>query len=183
MPTLTLTELGAFVAEHYTRDVLRVETLQRYDNESERDGLRRYLAGEPEPPGAGDSPWTRQLRAHAATGRSWRVLHAVAEPLSDYLRYEAEWGYTHNAAAGQDIRIAALTDEVAQLGDLLIVDSRHVFRYQYDTGGRFVRAEHIDDAREIGAYLARSGPLWETAEPFAAWWAAHPQYHRDTHVA
>ena len=116
---------------------------------------------------------TRQLRAHAAAGRSWRVLHAVVEPLSDYLRYEAEWGYTHNAAAGQDIRIAALTDEVARLGDLLIVDSRHVFRYQYDAGGRFVTAEHIDDPREIGAFLARSGPLWEAAEPFAAWWAAH----------
>ena len=76
----------------------RVETLQRYDNGCKRDGLRRYLAGEPEPPGAGRAPWTRQLRAHATTvTRSWRVLHAVAEPLSDYLRYEAEWGYARNA--------------------------------------------------------------------------------------
>src|SRR3954454_9953181 len=99
MATLTLAELGGFVAEHYTRDVLRVETRQRYDNPSERDGLHRYLTGEPEPAAAGDTPWIRQLREHAAAGRTWRVLHAVTEPLSDYLRYEAEWGYTHNAAA------------------------------------------------------------------------------------
>lgn len=183
MPTLTLAELGAFVAERYTRDVLRVETLQRYDNESEREGLRRYLAGEPEAPGAGDTPWTRQLRAHAAAGRSWRVLHAVSEPLSDYLRYEAEWGYTHNAAAGQDIRITALTDEAARLGDLLIVDDRHVFRYRYDSGGRFISADHIDDQSEAGVYLALSASLWSSAEPFATWWSARPQYHRDPRAA
>lgn len=178
MPTLTLAQLGAFVTEHYTRDVLRVETLQRYDNPSEREGLRRYLAGEPEPADAGDTPWVRQVRAHAAAGRSWRVLHAVTEPLSDYLRYEAEWGYTHNAAAGQDIRITALTDELARLGDLLIVDDRHVFRYQYDDAGRFVSAAHLSEPDDVAVYLARTGPLWRDAEPFATWWARHPHYHR-----
>ncbi len=29
-------------------------------------------------------------------------------PLSDYLRYECEWGYTYNVTAGEDVRILDL---------------------------------------------------------------------------
>ena len=181
MSALTLAELGRFVADHYTHDVLRVETRQRYDTASERDGLRRYLSGEPSPPGAGDTPWTRQLRAHVAAGRSWRVLHAVEQPLTDYLRYECEWGYVHNAAAGQSIRIASLTNVHQQLGDLLVIDGRHVFRYRYDDADRFAEAEDVTD--RDGAYAALLEKLWGEAEPFTTWWAAHPQYHRDTLAA
>jgi hypothetical protein len=180
---LTLAELGRFVTEHYRRDVLRVETRQRYDTESERDDLRRYLAGEPTPSGAGDTPWIRQLRAHAAAGRSWRVLHAVRQPLSDYLRYECEWGYVHNAAAGQSIRIAELTDADEQLGDLLVVDGAHVFRYRYDEADRFVDAEQVTDRGDVARCLDLLERSWSTAEPFASWWAAHPQYHRDPRAA
>jgi hypothetical protein len=176
---LTLAELGAFLAEHYSRDVLRVETRQSYYNESEQDGLRRYLTGKPAPPKAGDTPWIRQLRAHAAAGRSWRVLHALSYPLSGYARYECEWGYTHNAAAGQNIRIDTLTGKYIDLGDLLIIDGRDVFRYDYDQFDRFISAEHITAPNDVAAYLATVEPLWDQAEPFAAWWNAHPQYHRD----
>ena len=183
MPTLTLTELGRFVAEHYTRDVLRVETRQRYDAESERDDVCRYLAGERAPAGAGDTPWTRQMRAHAAAGRSWRVLHAVRQPLSDYLRYECEWGYVHNAAAGQTIRIAELTDVYEQLGDLLVIDGVHLFRYRYDEADRFADAEQLTNRGEVGSCLQLLEQLWTAAEPFGRWWTAHPQYHRDTRAA
>ena len=57
---------------------------------------------------------------------------------------------------GQDIRIAALTDEVAQLGDLLIVDSRHVLpeTVRHSRGCFFVRRADTSMTR------ARSGRTW-----------------------
>ena len=46
-----------------------------------------------------------RLRADTAADRRWRRVHVVELPLSDYLRYECEWGYTDNAAHGEDVRI------------------------------------------------------------------------------
>lgn len=183
MPTLTLAELGRFLGEHYSADVLRVETLQNYRNESEQDGLHRYLEGEPPAPDAGDTPWIRQLRAHVAAGRSWRVLHAVTQPLTDYVRYEMECGYVHNAAAGQQIRITEHDQRHEQIGDLLIIDRRHVFRYQYDDEGRFVSAEHVTDRGDAAALVTLADALWDEGADFTAWWDAHPTYHRNTLAA
>lgn len=179
MCTLTLAELGGFLAERYTRDVLRLETRQRYQSASEQDGLQRYLAGDPPPAGAGDTPWIQQLRAHVAAGRSWRVLHAVTHPLSDYLRYECEWGYRHNAAAGQQIRITELDERCAKVGDLLIIDGRHIFQYRYDDADQFVDAQQITEHADVAAFLALAEPLWEQGIKFGTWWGRYPRYHRD----
>jgi hypothetical protein len=35
----------------------------------------------------------------------------LTSPLSEYLRYECEWGYLPNAAAGEDIRILDLAEK------------------------------------------------------------------------
>lgn len=179
MPTLSLAELGQFLTEHYRHDILRVELRQGYYNDSEQDGLHRYLHGEPATSNAGDTPWTRQLRAHVAAGRSWRVLHAVTRPLSDYLRYECEWGYVHNAAAGQQIRLLDVTDHAPALRDDLLIIDEDVFVYRYDDDGRFVDAIHITDAANTAHYRDLAEELWDRGEDFTRWWSRHPSYHRE----
>lgn len=180
---LTLDQLGEFVAKHHTRDLFRLETLSFYNATSDADDLRRYLRGEPAPSAEAKRPWLDRIRADVTSGRAWRRIHAVTQPLSDYVRYECEWGYVPNSAAGEQIRIAELTPALTQVGDFFVLDGRHVVRSHYDETGRFVHAEVMGNAASAAPLLAIAELLWNQATNFSTWWDAHPRYHRDTPVA
>lgn len=180
---LTLDQLGEFVAKHHTRDLFRLETLSSYNAASDADDLRRYLRGEPAPTADAKRPWLDRIRADVTSGRAWRRIHAVTQPLSDYVRYECEWGYVPNSAAGEQVRIAELTPALTQVGDFFVLDGRHVVRSRYDETGRFVHAEVMDDSVSAAPFLAIAELLWKQATNFSTWWDAHPRYHRDTPVA
>jgi hypothetical protein len=173
---LTLAQLGRFITEHHTRDLFRLETLSHYTSDSDGDDLRRYMHGEPAPTAAAKQPWLDRLRADVDAGRAWRVLHAVSHPLSDYVRYECEWGYAYNVAVGQQIRITQLTEPLAQVGDFFVLDHEHVIRSYYGPDFRFVGAEVITDT---APYVALAEVLWRQAEDFRRWWDRHPNDHRD----
>ena len=53
---LSLPELGELIDERHTFDLLRVQTLDRYDVGSDGDDFRRYLAGEAEPTASRKGP-------------------------------------------------------------------------------------------------------------------------------
>jgi hypothetical protein len=167
-------ELDEFVDRSYTTDLLRVELRQTYGNPADQHDLRAYLRGEPLP----GTPWLDGIRHELKAGKTWRVLHAVSEPLTDYLRYESEWGYVPGTAAGEEVRIITHTPSLARVSDLLILDHQHVLRYTYNDRSDFIGAELITDAADASAYVALSELLWQHAEDFTTWWAAHPQYHR-----
>lgn len=179
---LTLDQLGEFVAKYHTRDLFRLETLSFYNAASDADDLHRYLRGEPAPAAEAKRPWLDRIRADVASGRSWRRIHAVAEPLSDYVRYECEWGYVPNSAAGEQIRMTELTPALAAIGDFFVLDGKHVARSRYDETGRFVNAEVMGDSASV-PFLAIAELLWNQATNFSTWWNSHPRYHRDIPVA
>ena len=180
---LTLDQLGEFVAKHHTRDLFRLETLPFYNAASDADDVRRYLRGEPAPTAEAKRPWLDRIRADVTSGRFWRRIHAVTQPLSDYVRYECEWGYVPNSAAGEQIRIAELTPALTQIGDFFVLDGMHVVRSYYDETGRFVNAGVMGDSASAAPFLAIAELLWNQATNFSAWWNTHPRYHRDTPVA
>lgn len=100
-------------------------------------------------------------------------------PLSDYLRYECEWGYAFNAQAGEEIGIldltttprpAALVDE-----DFWLLDGEFALRMVYDDAGRFVGALVADDPR---SYRAAQEVAVAAAVDFRAWWQQHPEFWR-----
>ncbi|MGH3811688.1 MAG: DUF6879 family protein [Pseudonocardiaceae bacterium] len=176
---LTIDQLGEFVAKHHTRDLFRLETLTFYNAASDDDDLGRYLRGEPAPTAEAKQPWLDRIRADVAAGRSWRRIHAVSDPLPDYVRYECEWGYLPNTGAGEQIRIAELTPALARVGDFFVLDGEHVVRSRYDEDCRFAGAEVIADPYSAAPLVALAELLWNQATDFTAWWAAHPSYHRD----
>ncbi|MGH3697153.1 MAG: DUF6879 family protein [Pseudonocardiaceae bacterium] len=177
---LTLDQLGEFVAKHHTRDLFRLETLTFYNAASDDDDFHGYLRGEPAPTAEAKRPWLDRLRTDVTGGKAWRRVHAVTHPLPDYVRYECEWGYVPNTAAGELVRIAELTPALAQVGDYFVLDAEHVVRSHYDSECRFVGAEVIDDPRSAAPLMALAELLWRQATDFATWWDAHPSYHRDT---
>lgn len=180
-------DLGAFISQHHRTDLLRVQTLDFYGVVSDDEDFHRYLDGAPEPDASGKSAWLQQLRDDTANGRIWRNVHVVSEPLGDYLRYQFEWCYVPNMAAGQQIRVLSTettpaADAVLELGDFYVIEGIRAARMRYGDDGSFdgVAAVGDDAAR---SYRAIAEMAWNMATPFTEWWAAHPQYHRPSIAA
>jgi hypothetical protein len=174
-------ELDEFFAAHFHRTAFRLEVRDRYAVASDGGDFARYLAGEDLPDAARKNAWLDELRTDTAAGKRWQWVHVVRGPLSNYLRYEFEWGYAINIHAGADVRIldlaerprpAALPDE-----DFWVLDGEATLIMRYDGRGRFLGADPVD-AAEVPRYRRARDAAWQAAEPFADYWAAHPGYHR-----
>jgi len=140
-----------FVSFQHT--AYRLETLQRYDVSYELKPYRAFLAGEPRPPDPSKDAWTGMIRDSVAAGKRLQRVHVVIEPPTDYLRYELEWSYAPNVAAGEDIRILPVQpgqwpDDLPRQ-DYWLFDSRHLWTMAYDKAGAFRYAERTDETAQI----------------------------------
>lgn len=132
----------------------RLETLQRYAVTYERDAFERFLAGEERGEFPGIADWIKDTVAPAVSdGRLLHRVHVVELPLSDYLRFEADWAYSHTSAAGEEIRILPVRqgewpDELPQY-DYWLFDSETLVSMRYDDEGNFLSARFEDDPELI----------------------------------
>lgn len=180
-------QLGEFIDQHFTRDLFRLETRERYNVKSDGEDLRRYLRGESNPAAPGKAEWLEHVREEACAGLVSRRVNVLRAPLSDYQRYECEWGYTYLVEAGEQIRVLDLTHRtehghIRAIGDFFLIDNTHVLRMIYDDDDRFVGAETVV-AADTKPYRQIADAAWTLAEPFTAWWASHPEHHRGRAVA
>lgn len=168
-------QLGEFIDQHFTSTLFRLETLASY---GANEDFRRYVAGQSGP----TSTWPEVIRSEVAGGRYTYRVHVVRSPLTDYLRYEFEWCYVPNAAAGELIRVldtseqhkpAAVLDE-----DFWIIDDSYLIRMHYASDGEFVGAS-VADPQLLPQYRAARDSAWTTATDFHDYWRRHPHYHRD----
>lgn len=182
---LDLDGVYAYFGQHFTHSAFRLENLDRYDVETEGADVDRYLAGEEEPQAAARQPWLEQLRADTAAGKKWSRVHVLRSPLNGYLRYECEWAYVGNVAAGEGIRILDLAERPRPSAlvdqEFWILDDEYLLIMHYDADGRFLHGQPLPGS-ELPRYRAARDAAWEAAEPFTSWWARHPEYHR-AHVA
>jgi hypothetical protein len=187
LANLVIDDLGAWIAGRHKQDLLRVQTLARYDSASDGEDFERYLRGEAEPSAPHKQAWLDRLAADAEHGRIRRNVHIVEQPLSDYLRYQFEWCYVYNVAAGQDVRVLDISSNpaaahLAACGDFAVVEGVDVARNRYAPDGVFLGA--VQAPSDTAAALAALGEAaWAMAVPFTAWWRDHPQYHRATRAA
>lgn len=184
---LVVPNLSTWVADHHHTDLLRVQTLDFYGVASDGDDFHRYMAGAAEPATPGKQAWLKKLRDDANQGRIRRNVHVVREPLTDYLRYQFEWGYVYNVKAGQDVRVLAVEDTAAarhlfHVGDFNVVEHKDVARLRYGADGAFLGAVQVG-ADAADGYAALAELAWELATPFTAWWTQRPHYHRATRAA
>ncbi|WP_156993754.1 DUF6879 family protein [Pseudonocardia acaciae] len=164
-------------------DLLRVQTLDRYNVASDEGKYECYLNGEPKPMTPFLEGWYQELRDDAAVGRVWRNVHVVKLPLTDYLRYQFEWGYAYNVRAGQDVRVVdTQTHPEAELffdpGDFYVFEHNEILHMRYDKEGHFLGGVGAGASSTRG-YVALAELAWRLATPFDEWWAAHPEFHRD----
>jgi hypothetical protein len=127
------------------------------------------------------------LRRRNQHGRVRRNVHIVEQPLSEYLRYQFEWCYTFNVAAGQDVRVLDISSNpaaapLAACGGFAVLEGIDVARNNYALDGTFLGAVQAPADTAV-ALTAVAETAWAMAVPFTTWWRDHPQYHRATRAA
>jgi hypothetical protein len=184
-------QLGAYIDDRFTSELFRLEARDRYDVASDGDDLAAYLAGHPGPDMDRKGPWLETIRGEVARGLHTYRVHIVTGPLNDYLRFECEWGYVHNSAAGEHIRILDLAEKDAPAGllheDFWLIagdgdEPDRAIRMDYDDAGHFLGAQVVADA-DVDRYRRAREIAWQAAVPFTAYWHAHPHYWRDRRSA
>lgn len=157
--------------ETFERTAFRLETLEAYDIEEEREEIARFLAGEDMGPEWSDNPWVRSM---TDKGKHVSRVHVFRSPLTDYLRYELA-AYPGNIEAGEEIGIIDLSEQtVTGLPDhdFWLFDDRDVYRMHYTEAGGFVGAELLpaDRVPEYRGYRDRAATA---AVTFASYWERH----------
>jgi hypothetical protein len=165
--------LGTLLAD-FQRTAFRLETRDRYTVDDEAETLTAYLRGDLFPPAdpSGDS-WQQLIRERVASGRTMSRVHAIGGALTPYLRYEIDWGYLYNAAAGERIQILHRADLRSVFGGVLpsdfwLFDDAVAVLMQYDDDGRLEERTVVTDPQSIAWHcrirdvaLAHAVPLRE----------------------
>jgi hypothetical protein len=164
--------LGEF-CDRAVRALFRLETLDHYDVSSDGGDFQRYMHGEGSPDPERKAAWHKVLQADLDRGVVTSRVHVVRSPLSDYLRYEFEWGYAYNLAY-EHIRILDLAEQPAPAeldgaGDFWLVDGQDAAVMHYDGDGRYLGFEVSGASR----YRAAAAAAWRAAVPFETYQDQH----------
>jgi hypothetical protein len=151
----------------FEHTAFRLETLQQYSVEYEEAPFRAFRAGEERRSDPAYADWVETIKSNRSAGKRMSRVHVIREPLSEYVRYELTWPYPDNVAAGEDIRILAVTGDTwpADLPrqDYWLFDSRHAAIMRYDEDGGFVEADLVEEpelivqfnyARDVAIHLS-----------------------------
>lgn len=89
----------------FRRSAFRFEARSQYALDYEKEDFRRFLDGRPTaPPEVGWwHPWLDQIARFAREGKTVTRTRVLAEPPTDYQRWEV-WATPWHARAGEDIR-------------------------------------------------------------------------------
>lgn len=156
----------------FEREAFRLETLSTYTIPEEQETFLAFLNGEPQPEKHKKGAWVNVIRQHVAVGKRIYRVHIVARPLSDYLRYELDWGYHRNQEAGEELFILDVTDKPSPLEgltDFWLFDQETIVSMHYNDIGEFLGAEMLPDER-TAEYVKYRDIAMSEAEPFHEWW-------------
>lgn len=165
------------------RSIFRLELLQSYNDPGEAEALRRFQVGELPDPADADW-WTRLVNDVRVWGGTVQRVHVVAEPLSDYLKFELAVYAAINAPAGEDVRI--LPAEMAAGLDLpghdyWLFDSRALLVLRYDSDHRLATAELVSDPAAVVRHCYWRDVALADAIPHGAWMAGRGKEELATH--
>ena len=164
-------------------EAFRLEALPSYAVSSESSALNAYLAGEPYQKSAAGQAFKEFIRAQVEAGITWHRVRVVRGPLSDYERWECEWGYTVNEELGYPTFVLDMSETAAPPDlpdyDWWMLDERVVLRFHYDGNGTFLGADALDEPDQVAGHRRYRDAAMAAAVPFPRYWAAHPQYWRE----
>lgn len=155
------------------RRTFRLELLDFYVAENERDPYRRFLAGQPQDL-TWREPWKRLVGSARAKGKAMERAHVVTEPLTDYMRFTLTCGYPSNVDAGEDVRILPRARAFAldlPDTDYWLFDEDLVAVMTYDETGNWLSVELTDDPSTVEQAVHGRDIIMEHATPLMAYLA------------
>jgi hypothetical protein len=155
----------------FERSVFRLETLDRYAVPDDNVDYRRWRQGEPAPPIDGH-PWLELVRAATSTGKRWERVHTIRLPLTDYLRFELEYGYPLSEQVGERCYVLEVPEgdplPVPPV-DFWLFDDKLVLRMDYDAEGRILERVPLTDIPTVSEFRRRRELALSLATPFSVW--------------
>jgi hypothetical protein len=131
----------------------RLETLQLYNVDYEREPFQDFLAGKERYTHPRQQQWVDGIRANLTAGKTMSRVHVIEEPVSDYVRFEITWPYQDSLRAGEEIRVLPVKRGEWPPGvldfDYWLFDSVVGYRMYYDPDGSFSSADLIGDKKEV----------------------------------
>jgi hypothetical protein len=112
--------------------------------------------------------WFSMICDTTARGVSVRRARIVAEPVTDYVRYEYDVTAGLNLASGEDVRWLPRSRAVGLLVpavDFWIFDEAVLVVNHFDGYGGNLRQEQLDDAGLAARYAAAFEEIWDRATP------------------
>jgi len=164
--TLTGEEFSGLF-ESFEHSAFRLEAFDFYSVPEEEIEFRRFLNGEIFPTSPEDE-WAQFIRKSVAQGKVVQRVHVVPLPLTPYLKYEIEWGYSYSGVAGEDIYLidrAGLPREILQTTDFWLFDQTTLVIMRYDSNGRFLHGEREDSPEIIADHCKISASLLSRGMP------------------
>lgn len=150
--------------ESFSTSVVRLETLPRYSEEEDEEGLRRFLAGDPSV-GRESTEWSRYVGELVGSGKTVRRVRVVTAPLTDYVRYQLHAGYQPGLRAGEDIRVWVDADGDVERSDVWLFDESVLIRMHYDEAGNYVDSTMVSNPTDIETARALISKLWTRSTP------------------
>ncbi|MBP2371662.1 DUF6879 family protein [Pseudonocardia parietis] len=184
-------QLEAAIDQHFQRPgdrLFRMECLPRYmASTGEESDFRRFLDGADGPDMERKQQWLAILRAEQDRGLVSYRVRVFTGAMTEYERYEAQWCYTHNVAAGEDIYVLRDDEHEAPASlvreDFWLINDALLIPMRYDEHGRFLGADLVTDPHEIAPYLRARDDAHAAAESFHSWWGRHPELHQRPRAA
>ena len=155
----------------FTTSAFRLELHPIYTMPGEADELRRFRAGE-KPPEGYHYGWLDTVAAAVQAGKTMRRVRVVPQPLTDYIRYEFEWGFVYNVASGEDIRVLDRSSQPElELPDhdFWLFDETTVVKLLYRDDGTQIGRELVENP-DLSVYLSWRDAAWRSAVAFRDYW-------------
>jgi hypothetical protein len=172
MATLKLAEFEDTL-RRFDHEAVHLEMRDSYGTITELPHMAKWAAGEPD-----DYAWfddyTAQVRANVAAGKSYRRVHVVSEPLSDYQRWAYSLGWLH-IQAGVDLRWVPrqLVSSIAFPGnDFWMLDNRLVIFHHYAGNGMNLEFTTSTDLHDVELCRSAFEAVWQLGIP-------HTEYKPD----
>lgn len=145
----------------------RLETLTAYSVEAEDHCFDAFIRGKPLPPDQNED-WCKIVRTNIAAGKKMQRVHLLPEKLTPYIRYEIEWGYVFNAAAGEAIHFILpweVTDTIREVSanDFWLFDDNKVVVMNYGSGGEYTGQSLLTEPLAVERHVHARSLILERA--------------------
>jgi hypothetical protein len=132
----------------FNSSAFRLENLDIYAVESERSEYAAYLLGDATKKTC-NTKWADYVRGHCKEGKHLERIHIIPRVLTDYLKYEIDWGYRYSSAAGEKIFFAyrdQLPSNLAStpLPDFWLFDEKTCLIQRYDSHGAWLGGDILE---------------------------------------